>query len=90
MFISLQLDISTETFDPAKIYVPINSIIFGQNDRYVYVLEGDKAIRETVEIGEIYGMWVEVSSGLNKNDLLIVEGHRNLPPAGDVEVNILE
>ena len=90
MFINLELDISTETFDASKTYVPMNSIIFAQNDRYVYVLVGNKAVRKNIEIGEIYGMWVEVTGGLEKDDVLIVEGHRNLPPAGDVEVNVVE
>lgn len=90
MFINLHIDISTETFDPSKTYVPMNSIIFGQNDRYVYVLQANKAIRKDIEIGEVYGMWVEVFSGLEKDEVLIVEGHRNLPPVGGVEVSVVE
>jgi len=90
MFINLNLDISTETFDLSKTYVPMNSIIFAQNDRYVYVVKSDKAVRKNIEIGEIYGMWVEIFSGIDKDDVLIVEGHRNLPPSGNVDVNIVE
>jgi RND family efflux transporter MFP subunit len=90
MFVNLGLDISAETFDPIKVYVPMNSIIFAQNDRYVYVVEDGEAVRRNVDVGQVYGMWVEVLQGLSKSDDLIVEGHRNLPPAGDIAVTIVQ
>jgi RND family efflux transporter MFP subunit len=88
MFINVTMDISAGTFDADKVYVPMNAIIFGQNDRYVYVVENGQAVRRDIEMGEIYGMWVEVLSGVTKEDALITEGHRNLPPPGGVAVNV--
>lgn len=90
MFVVVGLDLSKKTFEPGKIYVPMNSIIFAQNAQYVYVIEENTAVRKSITIGDIFGSWVEVTGGLKKNDLLIVEGHRNLPPSGGVEVNIIE
>lgn len=87
MFVNLSLDLSVETFKAGKVYVPMNSIIFAQNDRYVYVVENGEAVRRDIEIGGVYGTWVEVLQGLSKSDDLIVEGHRNLPPAGGIKVN---
>ena len=68
----------------------MNSIIFAQNDRYVYVVKNDQAIRRNVEVGPVYGMWIEISQGLSKSDDLIVDGHRNLPPAGNIEVTVVQ
>ncbi len=87
-FINLSLDLSSETFDLTKVYVPMNAIIFAQNDQYVYLLEGELAVRRNIEVGRVFGMWIEVTSGLSKQDVLIVEGQRNLPPSGNVIVQV--
>ena len=89
-FVTLNLDLSAETFDPTKVYVPMNSVIFGQNSQFVYVLEGDQAMRRDIEVGRVYGMWIEVTSGLTKQDIIVVDGHRNLPPTGGVMVQVVQ
>jgi len=90
MYVNLELDISRETFDPTKVYAPMNSIIFNQNEKYVYLIENGQAIRRSIEIGNIFGVWVEIVSGLTKNDVLVIEGQRNLPSEGGVSVRIAE
>jgi len=89
-FITLHLDISGETFDSTKVYVPMNSIIFAQNSQYVYVLENEQAIRRNIKVGKIHGIWMEVLDGLGKSDILIVDGQRNLPPDGGVDVQVIQ
>ncbi len=86
-FVNIYLDLSQQVFDSSKIYVPMKAIIFGQNEKYVYVIENEMAVKREIEIGEMFGEWVEVMTGLNKSDRLIVEGQRNLPPEGNVKVN---
>lgn len=88
MYVNVQVDASQQTFDPSKIYVPMNAIIFAQNTQYVYVAENGMALRKQIEIGDIFGLWVEVTAGLEKSELLIIEGQRNLPPSGDTRVTI--
>ena len=90
MFINLTMDVSGQTFDASKVYVPMNSIIFGQNEQYLYVLKEGMAVKQNIEIGDMYGSWVEVVTGVTKDDVLIIEGQRNLPPAGGVEVTIVQ
>ena len=90
MLVNLSLDVSTATFDPARIYVPMNAVIFAQNDRYVYVVENGQAERRKIDVGEVYGNWIEVTQGLAKTDELIVEGQRNLPPSGGIAVNVIQ
>jgi len=90
MLVNLSLDLSGATFDAAKIYVPMHAVIFAQNDRYVYVVEDGQAVKRDIQIGPIYDRWIEVTAGLSKTDEVIVDGQRNLPPAGGVEVNIIQ
>ena len=89
MFVNLTLDLTDRAFKGTTVYIPMNSIIFSQNDRYVYLLEGGQAVRRSIEIGDVLGSWVEVLSGLSKQDQLIVEGHRNLPSAGGIAVTVV-
>ena len=86
-FVTVTLDLSLMTFDPAKIYVPMNAVLFGQNENFVYTVENEMAVKKTVEIGAIFDDWVEVTQGLTKADIVIVEGQRSLPPEGGVKVN---
>lgn len=46
----------------------------GTNERYVFVYENGKAVRRTVELGSVYDDKIEVISGVNKDEELIVEG----------------
>lgn len=85
--VNVHLDVSTGTFDPNTLYIPMNAIIFGQNEEYVYVIENEMAIKKPIVIGPIFENWVEVVSGLNQGEMLIVEGQRNLPPEGGIKVN---
>ncbi|MDH5596887.1 MAG: efflux RND transporter periplasmic adaptor subunit [Candidatus Peregrinibacteria bacterium] len=87
-FINLQLDLSTEAFEPGSIYVPMNAIIFTQNNQYVFVVEDGLARKQDVEIGDLFDNFVEITNGLSQSDLLIVEGHRNLPATRSVEVHV--
>ncbi len=58
------------------IRIPITSIQSGTTD-YVYVIEGDRAMKRTVALGEIDGVDVFVS-GLEAGEELVVEGAKNL------------
>lgn len=90
MLINLQMDLSEKIFDEKKVYVPMNSIIFNQNTEHVYVVKNNMAVKKDIEIGSVFGAWVEILSGLEKNDVLIVEGQRNLPPNGDVKITVTQ
>ena len=50
----------------------------GTNDRYVFVFEEGKAIRKTVQVGRLFDDNIEILSGLNQNDQLIVLGQGSL------------
>lgn len=58
------------------IQIPITSVLSGARD-YVFVLDGDQAIKTPVTLGEIDGVYVFVE-GLLPGDELVVEGAKNL------------
>ena len=50
----------------------------GTNERYVFVFEEGKAIRKTVQVGRLFDDSIEILSGLNQDDQLIVVGQGSL------------
>ena len=57
----------------------------GTNERYVFVFEEGKAIRKTVQVGKLFDDRIEILSGLNPNDQLIVLGQGSLLDQMQVE-----
>lgn len=47
----------------------------GTNERYVFVYESGKAIRRTVEQGDVFDDKVEIKKGLSAGEEIIIEGH---------------
>lgn len=56
--------------------VPLGAIFFDQNDRYVYVENGDKFERRDVKLGVADYFFAEIVSGLQVGDVVAIE----LPP----------
>ncbi len=52
----------------------------------VYVAQGNKAIKKEVVLGVEKDTWIEVVSGLNEQDLVIVSGQNNLSENAEIEV----
>lgn len=63
------------------ITVPVNTVGTDDKGKFVYVAvkEGDKltAKKKQISVGELYGQFIEVKSGLAVGDLLITEGFQN-------------
>ncbi|MBU0728033.1 efflux RND transporter periplasmic adaptor subunit [Patescibacteria group bacterium] len=78
MFANIAVDVSGQTFEDGGIYIPLNSVIVGQNEQFVFIVEEGIAVRKDVEMGDIFDKWVEITEGLTKADALVTEGHRNL------------
>jgi multidrug efflux pump subunit AcrA (membrane-fusion protein) len=56
------------------IYVPITALLEEDGMEYVYVVFGGKAYRREVETGERTEEWVEIVSGLEEGERIVVEG----------------
>ncbi|MDO8657312.1 MAG: hypothetical protein Q7K55_01130 [Candidatus Levybacteria bacterium] len=61
-------------------YVPLDAIYQSQEQAYLLVAEKGKAVSRTVKLGQIYGGFVEIVSGLKSGDQVIL--NRNII-AGD-------
>jgi len=53
----------------------------------VYVVEGDKAVARTIEIGEGMGERLEVLSGLKEGELVVTRGNERLTPGAQVQID---
>jgi membrane fusion protein (multidrug efflux system) len=68
------------------ILIPLLAVIPLEDGRAVYVVESGKAERRNVELGILKGDRVQVRSGLQPGDRLIVAGHRFVAPGQKVQV----
>jgi membrane fusion protein (multidrug efflux system) len=62
------------------VMIPLSAVIPLEEGRVVYVASEDRAERREVELGIIRGSQVQVLSGLEIGDSLIIKGHRQVGP----------
>lgn len=74
--------------DEKSVTVERKNIVRKGNDYFAYVLENDVAKEKKVKVGKSSGLFTEIISGLNENDLLIVEGQMFLE--NDVKVKVIK
>jgi|SRR5579859_1710311 len=70
----------------AALIVPVNTLLFRPEGVMVGVLQGDRAVLTPVKLGRDYGTEVEVVSGLNATDSLIVNPSDSLVSGAQVHV----
>ncbi len=63
-----------------------DSIIKQDEKNYVFILQGDKAKKVEVELGDDFGDYVEIISGVSLGDSLITKGQHYLEDGGLVKV----
>ena len=79
-YIKAEVPVGSAATNGANPYIPIDSVYESQNEATVYVLKNNKAEAKTVTVGNVYGDYVSVLSGLHDGDQLIL--NRNVV-AGD-------
>ena len=57
---------------------PVDAVVNQGDETFVYVVEDDRARRRPVETGILDGSWVEIVSGLEAGETVIVTGQENL------------
>lgn len=70
MFVRAEIDGGREQ----ALVVPARAVQGSADDRYVFVLDGDKAMRKTVTTGAHHGDDLQVMSGLKAGDEVIIDG----------------
>jgi len=66
--------------------IPLYSVISQGNKSFVYVENNNKAVKRFVELGILNGWMIQVKSGLNTGDKVIIVGHRQLEDGQSVKV----
>ena len=67
------------------IAVPITAVFSEDGTEYVFVVEGGKAYRREIETGDRTEEWVEVVSGLDEGERVVVEGVAKIKEGQKVE-----
>lgn len=57
------------------VVLPRNTVFTSESGHYLFVVEDDTVIRKDVELGIDNGEYVEVKSGIEIHEMVIVEGH---------------
>jgi RND family efflux transporter MFP subunit len=68
-----KVSVPTQTVKDA-LTVPVSAILHDDGGNYVFVKEGDKAVRKDITLGFSTDTRCQISSGLTKDDLVIVKG----------------
>ena len=71
---------------PQALSVPLYAVIIKGDDRIVYIEQEGKAQKKRVELGVLAGWQVQIKSGLNPEDRVIVVGHRFLDDGQSVKI----
>lgn len=66
--------------------IPYEAIVSTVDEKYVYVIDGDKAKKVTIETGLTDGREIEVTSGLNVGDEVIVSGQSYITDGDTIKV----
>jgi multidrug efflux pump subunit AcrA (membrane-fusion protein) len=57
-----------------EVAIPSNAVILDQGERFVYVVEGNKAARRPIVTGIEQERFVEIKEGLKEGDQVVTRG----------------
>jgi RND family efflux transporter MFP subunit len=76
--IRLSLEHGNSTSDADSFFIPLDALIIGTEEKYVFIVADGKAQRKVVETGDVHGDQVEIIKGLSQDDLVITEGSKTI------------
>lgn len=65
-------------------FVPIDSVYQTQEAAYLFVNEDNKAVTRKVELGDVYGSFVQILAGIKKGDMIVL--NRNVINGDKIEI----
>jgi multidrug efflux pump subunit AcrA (membrane-fusion protein) len=83
-YISAQVPVGYINTSSVVPYIPLDAIYQTQESSYVFIYDNGKAISKRVEVGEVFGSYVRITSGLGNNDQIIVD--RNVADGDSVRI----
>ena len=81
----VRVSINTDTVDDA-VLIPKAAVVERDGETFVFVTEDETAHRKVVQLGYENGASVEVRSGINSGDLVVVAGQGALSEGDKVEL----
>lgn len=79
-----EVEIVTAQRDNAML-LPSTAVIEERGENILYLADGDKAVRQAVEIGFVVGDKTEIVTGIDAGSRVIVKGQRNLSDGAAIE-----
>lgn len=80
-----RVEIIKKRFEDA-LAVPLYAVISQDDENFVYLEKNNKAEKRPVELGILEGWMIQVKSGLNVGDKVIIVGHRQVDEGQAVQV----
>jgi|GEM_PF-1606141 len=68
-------------------YIPLDALIIGTEEKYVFIANNGIATRKVVETGDVHGDQIEIIKGLSENDLVITDGSKTILENQKVEIS---
>jgi multidrug efflux pump subunit AcrA (membrane-fusion protein) len=72
-YVSVQVPVGYANTSAVMPYVPLDAIFQTQEDSFVYVVDNDVAKTRHITLGNVYGQFVQLTSGINAGDLIILD-----------------
>jgi RND family efflux transporter MFP subunit len=93
-FVTIKIPLTNIEFDTTKpvenaetFLIPLKAITITNSERFVYIVNKDKAQKVTVETGNVSSRQIEITNGLAFGDILIVEGNKRLEDGDLIKAN---
>jgi len=70
--VSVSIPVGSAPTGTASPFVPLDSVYQTQTESFVYTIQGDKAVAKKIMLGNVFGRFVEVESGLGAGETIIL------------------
>ena len=87
MFIEVRLQTAVR---PSATVIPEDAVLPSPTGTSVWVVKGDRAERRSVELGVRTPGYIEITSGIDPGDLVVVGGAERLSPTATVKATVID
>lgn len=84
-YIEIEMPIGTADSNSAFIYIPVDTVYQTEDEAYIFVASGNKAVSRKLTLGPVYGSFVRVENGLKSGDQVIIT--RNVVEGDKIKIS---
>lgn len=86
-FVNVKISVNGEQgISNNSFFIPLQAVAITPNEKFVFIIKDNKAVKVVVELGITEGEKIEVKNGLKNGDEVIIEGNKELGEGNLVEV----